>query len=103
MKPFICEVLYTATDETYYAYNCHSKYENIYPATSLGDLQDMLQRDGWRCSGGLSGVIPGTKVWVPLRMYQRDRYSVPLDSRVNSLDDIIAIGEYDETIYNQTT
>lgn len=99
MKPFIYDVLYTATDETYYASNRHSRYEEIYPAASLCDLQEMLQQDGWRCSGGCTGVIPGTKIWVPLNTYQRDRYSIPPDSRVSSLDDIIAIGEYDETVY----
>lgn len=50
-KIIIADVLYTATDETYYVLNGISKYADQYQAGSLWEAYKLLRADGWTKCG----------------------------------------------------
>jgi hypothetical protein len=65
MTPYIVDVDFTITDETYYPLIGRSKYNDVYASRSLGDLVRLLEGDGW----GQCGKILGNDGQTQLQMF----------------------------------
>jgi hypothetical protein len=92
--PVIADVVYTASDETYYVGNSRSQWNDTYRASTLTDLDELLVHDGWSSIGRLARHSSYISETLPVPAWQRGPHIIAAWLEIEGLFDSYRLKDF---------